>query len=467
MVIRCSQKNNLRFAIIPARGGSKGVPHKNIRLLAGRPLIHYAIEACLETPEIDCVAVSTDSEEIKKSVAVFGDVVIIDRPAALADDHATSEAALLHAVGYFEGKGVEIETILFVQATSPLSEPDDFSRLLAKIDAGFDSAAFYTEDYGYFFDEQDVLSAHLPRQIRAPRKREAGNAWAFRKEGFKKHKARLFGKIGLCPIEEPKHLEIDTEKDLIMTERLLLLRERDKKHLYYWSRPRPIEPDGDTFEERYWGEIIDPDGKLRDRTQEKEQRIQDLKEEISFINQLAPGRILDVGCGMGELLSAVDGGWEKYGLEISKHAAKKASEYAEVFCGALGEAPYDKEFFDVIVMHHVIEHLPAPEDDIGRVRDMLRPGGRLVIATPDFDSAMARRYGQQFRLLNDITHVSLFSRISLRWFLEDYGFAIDCESFPYFDTRHFTRDNLLRLFDTTQVSPPFWGSVMTFYCTKK
>ena len=452
------------IAIIPARGGSKGILYKNIKLLAGKPLIHYVIETCIKTPGISGVYVSTDSREIKESVQEFKEVIVIDRPAELAADNTTSEDALLHAVKEISESGTIFDTILFPQATSPLSNPEDFSNLLEIIKEGHDSAAFYSEDYGFFFDESDVLSPRLPRQVREPRKREAGNAWAFKKDGFLESGSRLFGRVGLCKIEFPKNLEIDDDNDLQIVERLLLLKERKASKLYY--KVRKIEGN-DKFEENYWGAVVDPDGKERNRLEEKEQRIADIKEELSYINRQPSGRILDIGCGMGDLLSAVDNSWEKHGLEVSKYAAAEAAKHGAIYEGRLEDAPFSDEFFDLITMLHVVEHLDQPEETIIKVRDILKHNGTLIIATPDFDGALARRFGDNYRLLHDKTHISLFSRISLRHFLEDFGFEIEREEFPFFDTRYFTEENLLRLFDTSTISPPFWGNFMTFYCRKK
>ena len=451
------------IVIIPARGGSKGLPHKNIMSIMGRPLIHYAISACMKTPEVDDIYVSTDSDDIKGAVRELKEIKIIDRPDNLAADDTTSEAVIMHSIRELEDRGDVFDTVLFVQATSPLTEPQDFSRLLKKIEEGYDSASFYMEDHGFFFDEDDMESPRLPRQARKPRKREVGNGWAFKKQGFLKSGSRSFGRIALCKIESPKDLEIDTEIDFQLVERALQLRERKKQSLYYRSRATVNAG----YEENYWGDVIDPDGKKRNRRKERDQRIADINEELTYINRLDAGRILDVGCGMGDLLSAVNEKWEKFGLEVSEFAAAEASKYGDIYVGSLKDSPYDNESFDLVVMHHIIEHLEEPEDDLIKIRKILKHDGKLIVATPDFDGAMARRYGDNYRLLNDKGHVSLFSRISLRQFLEDFGFEIEHESFPYFDTRHFSNENLKRLLKTDQISPPFWGSYMTFYSRKK
>ena len=89
------------------------------------------------------------------------------------------------------------------------------------------------------------------------------------------------------------------------------------------------------------------------------------------------------------------------------------------------------------------------------------------MGTPDFDSGCARRFGNNFRLLHDKTHVSLFSDFSLKELLEDTGFVVDKIEYPFFDTKYFTKENLLKVFDTSTVSPAFYGNIMTLYVRKK
>ena len=194
--------------------------------------------------------------------------------------------------------------------------------------------------------------------------------------------------------------------------------------------------------------------------------VADLATEIDFIESLPGGRVLDVGCGLGWLLSALGDRWAKQGIELSSFAAERASEHADIFNGPLLDCPFPNGSFDLIVMHHVIEHMAEPVPNIGRVWELLRPGGRLLLGTPDFDSGCARRFGANYRLLHDTTHVSLFSHDSMHRFLRDHGFKIGMVDYPFFETRHFARENLQRLFDVDRISPAFYGNFMTFYCTR-
>ena len=115
------------IAIIPARGGSKGVPGKNLRRVGGRSLVARAVDACLAARLVDAVYVSTDDADIAKSAEAAGAEVIM-RPAQLSGDTASSEAALLHALDQLIMVDDEPEVLVFVQCTSPFIASDDLDR---------------------------------------------------------------------------------------------------------------------------------------------------------------------------------------------------------------------------------------------------------------------------------------------------------------------------------------------------
>ena len=227
-----------------------------------------------------------------------------------------------------------------------------------------------------------------------------------------------------------------------------------------------IPPGETSYEENYWGEIVDPDGRRRNRLEERDRYLEDLATELAFIGSLPPGDVFDVGCGLGWLLSALDDGWRKLGVEVSAFAASHAREHGEIFTGTLLDCPFAEGSFDLVVMHHVIEHMADPVANIVKLGALLRPGGHLVLGTPDFDSGCARRFGANYRLLHDPTHVSLFSNDSMHRFLRDHGFTITAVNYPFFGTRHFSAENLQRLFETDRISPPFYGNFMTFCCVR-
>ncbi len=232
---------------------------------------------------------------------------------------------------------------------------------------------------------------------------------------------------------------------------------------YFKRRKAPEQVD---YEQNYWGTIVDPDGNVRNRLEERERYLEDIAEEVKLINELKVGKILDVGCGLGCLLSGVGDNWEKYGVEVSQFAAEHANKWGEIFCGELKEANYRDDNFDVVVLYHVIEHVEKPVDLLLEIKRILKRGGYLILGTPDFDSGCARRFGENYRLLQDKTHINLFTNESMHRFLYEYGFEIEHVRYPFFETRYFTEENLLRLFDTNKISPPFYGNFMTFYCRK-
>ena len=223
------------------------------------------------------------------------------------------------------------------------------------------------------------------------------------------------------------------------------------------------------YEESYWQFAFDPDGKRREMSSEIEQEHKRIlaATEINFINSLKPGKILDVGCGNGAILDGIDNKWDKYGVEISKYAADIASKKnMKIFNGSLYNAKYLESSFDVILLFHVIEHMLDPMHELNEIRRILKPNGHLIIGTPDFDSACARRYGSKYRMLSDSTHTSLFTNESLSRMLLDFGFEVFYTDFPYFNTEYFNLENLKKLFDTNEISPPFYGNIMTKYAKK-
>lgn len=215
----------------------------------------------------------------------------------------------------------------------------------------------------------------------------------------------------------------------------------------------------------YWTSCVDPDGRLRDRLSEHERRgyLENVEEELLFVQSLTPGRIVDYGCGPGWFLRALCRRWEKIGIEVSPHAIDEARKHGLHIAETSDEIP--DTWADVVLCHHVIEHLRDPIDAIGEMRRMLKKGGWLIIGTPDFESPCAKRFGRHYRLLHDGTHCSLFTLESMHRFLRDHGFFIKTVHFP-FPRKYATVENFARWNDTDSVSPPWPGNWMTFYCQR-
>ncbi len=111
--------------IIPARGGSKGLPGKNVKLLNGKPLIHYTIEAAQEITDDANICISSDDQEIIVIAKQTGIEVPFVRPAELATDTASSYDVLIHAVKFYQSKGREYQKVMLLQPTSPLRTAKD------------------------------------------------------------------------------------------------------------------------------------------------------------------------------------------------------------------------------------------------------------------------------------------------------------------------------------------------------
>lgn len=223
------------LAIIPARGGSKGLPRKNVRPFCGKPLIAWTIEAALGARSVKEVVVSTDDPEIAE-VSVGCGARVVWRPAALSHDTAPSEAALLHALGEL---GVERGALAFMQCTSPLVLPEDVDGTLARL-AGADSAFTAAPSHRFLWDAGPSgaepighKASHRPmRQQLTSRYVEVGAVYAMDIEGFLKARSRFFGRVELYPIPLERSLEIDDETDFLLAETLMRRRlERSKASL--------------------------------------------------------------------------------------------------------------------------------------------------------------------------------------------------------------------------------------------
>jgi 2-polyprenyl-3-methyl-5-hydroxy-6-metoxy-1,4-benzoquinol methylase len=139
-----------------------------------------------------------------------------------------------------------------------------------------------------------------------------------------------------------------------------------------------------------------------------------------------PRRVLDVGCATGMLLERLRaGGWEVQGLDLCREAARHAQweRGIPVFVGTLEQARFRDESFEAIHFSHLIEHLPDPAGFLIEVRRILRPGGYVLVTTPNIAGLQALLFGERWRsAIAD--HLCLFSRRTLRRLLESSGFQV-------------------------------------------
>ncbi|MFX0537503.1 acylneuraminate cytidylyltransferase family protein [Ornithinimicrobium sp. Y1847] len=224
------------LCLIPARGGSKGIPGKNLREVGGKPLIVWTIEQALEA-EVDLdVLVSTDSEEIADIARRHGADVPFLRPPELAQDTTATEPVVEHAIDFREQQGRRYDRVMLLQATSPVRMRGTLDRAVAEFDAKqVDSlvgvvpqAPFLWQDGPTPVAQYDV--DHRPRrQELMPttyRYRETGSLYVTATEIYQTRHNRIGGRVGLFVMDEVEGIDIDTLHDLtVAEERLRQLKE--------------------------------------------------------------------------------------------------------------------------------------------------------------------------------------------------------------------------------------------------
>lgn len=234
-------------ALIPARGGSKGIPGKNLRHVGGRALIAHAIHAALDCEQIDRVAVSTDDPAIAALSKAAG-AEVIWRPADLSGDTASSESALLHGLETWRADHFVPDYLLFLQCTSPLTRGKDLEDLITHALASGADSAFTGVAHHRFIWKEDaggnwvgVNHDKATRPRRQDRKREImenGAAYLMRTHGFLESKHRFFGKT-VCWELPPHHgIEIDDELDLQMVQVAAQARQAQERKTHL---PNPLE----------------------------------------------------------------------------------------------------------------------------------------------------------------------------------------------------------------------------------
>jgi N-acylneuraminate cytidylyltransferase len=174
-------------AVIPARGGSKALPRKDILPLAGTPLLAHTVRDARAAKRIDRTIVSTDDAEIAEVARAAGAEVPFVRPAELATDHATTEAVLQHALAWLEREErARVDVIVLLEVTSPLRTPGLIDAVVARLDdPDVDTSFTVVRDHGYLWNHDGGRPVRLdpgyqPRQTRAPRWRETGSVYATR-----------------------------------------------------------------------------------------------------------------------------------------------------------------------------------------------------------------------------------------------------------------------------------------------
>ena len=198
------------LGITPARGGSKSIPRKNIRMICGKPLIAWTIEAAREAKLLDRYMVSTEDKQIAQISIKYG-AGVIDRPAELASDEASTLSVLQDVL-----KQVDADIVVVLQATSPIRNPDLIDYCIGRfIDRGADSLAT-----GFICKYEEYGTSHQRRQDIKGFFYDDGNVYVIKADLIRKGD-RYGKKIERVITDREQNIEIDDEFDLWLAEQVL------------------------------------------------------------------------------------------------------------------------------------------------------------------------------------------------------------------------------------------------------
>ena len=220
------------LVVIPARSGSEGLPNKNIKLLNGKPLIHYSIEVAQQIFSNEDICISTDSDKYIKIAEQTGLKVPFVRPETLSTDNATTQDVLLHCLDFYEQKGVSYDYILLLQPTSPFREKKHLEDILiANIEESdmivsvkeTDSNPYYVlleeNEEGYL---KKLMKGEFTRRQDCPKVYEYnGSIYLIKVSSLKEKLISSFTKIKKYEMNSKYSLDIDSEIDFKLAEVLL------------------------------------------------------------------------------------------------------------------------------------------------------------------------------------------------------------------------------------------------------
>ena len=220
------------LVVIPARSGSKGLPDKNIKLLNGKPLIHYSIEVAQQIFNNEDICISTDSDKYIKIAEKTGLRIPFVRPETLSTDNATTQDVLLHCLDFYEQKGVFYDYILLLQPTSPLREKKHLEDILMENNEDCDMIVSVKETdsnpYYVLLKENEegylkkLMKGEFTRRQDCPKVYEYnGSMYLIRVSSMKEKLISSFTKIKKYEMHSKYSLDIDSEIDFKLAEVLL------------------------------------------------------------------------------------------------------------------------------------------------------------------------------------------------------------------------------------------------------
>ena len=227
-----------------------------------------------------------------------------------------------------------------------------------------------------------------------------------------------------------------------------------------------------SYSDSYWDGDIDPDGIKRNCSEEKE--IEDRTKNfygdiIKLVNKNKNIKVLDVGCGLGSFLGALNNDIEKYAIDESQFVVdyiKNKFKDINIKKGNINDVNNLNLKFDIIMFYHVIEHLEFPTKSIEILRNKLKNDGLLIVGTPNIGRFFSKFFGKNYRLYK-ADHVCLYNLNALKLLMKKNNLHIEKIEKPFFKTKYNTLKNFLRLFNPKKISPPFYNSIVTLYSRKK
>lgn len=218
--------------VIPARGGSKGIPGKNIKLLAGRPLLHHTLEAIASLPAGATVCVSTDDGGIADCAALAGFPVPFLRPRELATDTAGTYEVLIHALDHYLAAGKTFSKLLLLQVTSPFRQPNHIMEALALFESSrMDMVVSVTESeanpYYNLFEESDGVlvkskpSDYVRRQDCPPVYQYNGAIYVIDVAALRQRPIHRFRKVAKYVMDAESSLDLDAPLDWMVAEMMI------------------------------------------------------------------------------------------------------------------------------------------------------------------------------------------------------------------------------------------------------
>ncbi|MGM9833658.1 MAG: cytidylyltransferase domain-containing protein [Candidatus Limisoma sp.] len=219
--------------VIPARGGSKGIPHKNIKPLAGKPLIGYSIDVARQLADDADICLTTDDPEIARTAETMGLNVPFLRPASLATDTCGTYEVLIHALDFYRDRGIDYDTLVLLQPTSPMRTADDVRAALALYSPDIDMVVTVKEaasnPYYNCYETDNDGFLHISKGNGGyTRRQDAPKVWEYNGavyvinvESLRQMPLSAFTRRRMSVMPAERSVDLDTPIDWLIAEKLI------------------------------------------------------------------------------------------------------------------------------------------------------------------------------------------------------------------------------------------------------